>query len=325
MIRAITQGLRRASTRLPLVFFLLLVNLGFAALLAFPMASRLRSDLRNRDAARGMLYGFDTAWWEQWRSSRSGFFSSLSPDILGAGFAFKNAEFALKGELPLRLFASPAGEDPERLDPAILVLAFGYLVVQAFLSGGVLKVLRSGSGAFHLRAFLHSSGFYFSRVVGIGLVALAFFAVVFLLERPLARLVSAGAQDLSSEAGALALSLAGQGALLLALFAVQTISSLAKVFLMVEDRSSALLAFVSSLGFCLRHPFRTAGVVVAFLGLGAGLLAIFLLADGAMEVTGYRSQIAAFGLFQAFLFGCIFLRVCLFSGLMALLEDSAGA
>ena len=96
------------------------------------------------------------------------------------GFAFKNLEALLGGELPARLFVheteGAARAHPPKgagFDPVVLALGLLYLVLQTFLAGGILGVLRGSGVAPTLRGFLHGSAFYFGRMARIAILALA--------------------------------------------------------------------------------------------------------------------------------------------------------
>src|SRR5438132_1738048 len=110
ILEAVRAGLRRAGALWGLVLFLLLVNLLIAAVLAAPMAHTLEADLSNRAAAQRMLDGFDYPWWAAWADAHPD--TTFGPDILGAGFAFKNLDLLLRGNLPAGLFVLPDADRP---------------------------------------------------------------------------------------------------------------------------------------------------------------------------------------------------------------------
>src|SRR5262245_40573358 len=107
MLNALTAGLAAVRKNWGLVLLLVIVNFLTAAILAVPLAGVLERDLRDTESANNMLYGFDFPWWSQWSDDQSGWTASFRPDIFGTGFAFKNVDLLLKGELPGRLYARP--------------------------------------------------------------------------------------------------------------------------------------------------------------------------------------------------------------------------
>jgi hypothetical protein len=331
-MRDLREGFRLLRRSLGLVPLLLGANLALAALLALPLAGTLARDLRNTDAAARMTTGFDYDWWSEWSQRQTGYARHLSPELLGTGFAAKNVELLLKGHLPAGLFAGVAatGPRPSRaadrsLDPAVLGLGLLSWLLQLCLTGGVLGVLRAPQGRFTVRGLIHGSGFYAGRLVRIGLLALGAAGLAFVLWAPISHLAEARAQEAVSETTALAWSFARYGLLLLALAFVHMVSSYAKVVLVVEDRQSAVLSFVSGGAFALRH---LASAVTQYLGiaLAAGLL---LLAWGYLESvfepTGFRTQLLFFAAAEAFVASRIALRLWLLASQLALHRRSAPA
>jgi hypothetical protein len=326
---ALRAGLEAARRNPGLPLLLLAVNLGVAGLLALPLARELEQELKGTDAAAHMLYGFDHAFWSRFAHERSGWTKAFGPEIFGHGFAFRNLELLLQGQLPMGLLAGRAedddGDDGRPEGPGAVVFGLGglYLLLQTFLAGGVLGVMRAPEGGWTLRGVLHGSGFYFGRLFRVALVGLALAWVLFRLYGPVARWADQRALEAVSERTALAFSFSHHLVLLLALLALNMVSSYAKVILVLEERSSALLAWVSALSFCAGRLLRALGHYLAVALLGALLLAAWSLVDGAWRTTGYRSQLVALLLMQALLYGRLFLRVSLLGGMMALYRAEA--
>jgi hypothetical protein len=308
-----------------LAIFVLLANLGLAAVLAKPLAGAIERDLEHTEASVDMMYGFDHGWWKEWSERQTGWTKNFGPDLLGNGFAAKSLDSLLKGQLPLGLFArvgdqEPGGEPPPppALDPVILALGAAYLLAQTFLTGGLLGVFRSPEGGWTVRGLLHGSGFYAGRLVRVMLLALAVAAVVFWLHAPLTGWMDERARESVSETGALAWSLGRHALLLGALVLVHMVSSFAKVIVVVEERSSAVLAFLSSITFCVRNVGRTLGQYLVVGVGGLALLLVWRVLDGAVEVTGYKTQLLFLLLAQAFVLGRIKLRLLLLAAQVAL-------
>ena len=312
---ALRAGFRSVGRNWGLVLLVLLGNLALALVVAVPLALQLEGDLLHRGASRGMMYGFDYDWWAHWSERQEGPPSALSPDILGAGFAFRNLDLLLKGVLPAGLFAHGGRGS---LDPTLLGLGALYLLLQVFLTGGLLGVFREPGGGWTVRGLLHGSGFYFGRLFRVSLVSLAAAGVVFALNTPFARWIDAVAREAVSETTAIALTLGRHAVLLLALILVHMVASHAKVLVVREERLSSVLAFLSSLGFCARNflaAFAQYGVVLV---LGTGVIALFGALDRHVHVVGWRSQLLALALFEAVVVVRIALRLGLLAGQMEL-------
>ena len=313
---ALRDGFRSVGRNFGLVLAVLATNLSLALVLAAPLARELRSDLANREASRTMMYGFDYDWWSGWSDRQEGYAKTLAPDILGRGFVFKSLDLLLKGNLPAGVFSGGAPD----IDPLILGVATIYLLVQVFLTGGLLGVFRAPQGGWTVRGLLHGSGFYFGRLVRLSLLSLALAGLVFALNAPFARWIDARAREAVSGETAIALTLGRHALLLVALLLVHMVSSYAKVMVVLEERLSAVLAFLSSLAFCARHFFAAFGQYLGVAAVGMVLLGAFSLIDARLGVVGWKSQLVALALFQAFLAARIALRLGLLASQLELVR-----
>jgi len=323
MLSALRQGFRAVSRNWGLVALVWGVNVAMAALLAVPLARVLERSLRNTEAAANMMYGFDYGWWSAWHHRQKGWTASFAPDIFGTGFAFKNLDLLLKGELPLRLFAAEPEDGDEApvesgLDPVILGVGFSYLLGQVLLAGGLLGVFRNPQGGWTVRGLLHGGGFYFGRFLRVTGLALVLFWILFKLAGPFNRWVDDHALASVSESTALVWSFSRYALLAAAVAAIHMLSSYAKVILAVEERSSAVLAILSAAAFCLGNLRRTAGQYVV-----VGLLAVLLLfvwkaLDASLDTVGYKTQLVTLALGQAFVLSRVGLRLSLLAGQTAL-------
>lgn len=325
----LVEGFRVVRRSWGLVSLLLVVNLCFAASLAAPLAATLEREFDGTDASVTMLHGFDFSWWQEWSDRQSGWQASFRPDLFGMGFAVKNLSLLLRGELPGGLLTRPGSRQSDDngdpgLDGVILGLGLAYLILQTFLLGGVLGVLRAPRGDWTLRSLLHGSGFYFARLLRVALLALASLSLVFVVNAPFARWVDGLAREAVSGTSATTLGLARHLLLLLAILFVAMISSYAKVIVVLEERSSAVLAFVSSLGFCLRHFWWTAGHYLLLTLAPIALVLAWSGLDSHWVPTGYRTQLVSLVLAQGLIFGKIWLRLALLGGQVSIFRRRLG-
>ncbi len=312
MVRSLRDGFRSLARNCGLVLLVLATNVGLALLLAVPFAILVERDLARTGASTSMMYGFDYDWWSRWDSQAKGFAADFGPDLVGIGFAFRNLDLLLQGQVPGGLFAADAGPDA-----AILGVGVLYLLLQTFLCGGLLAVFRA-PGGWTVRGLVHACGFYFGRLFRVSLLALAAIGLVFALDAPFASWLDSLAREAVSERSALALTLGRRAALLVALALVHMVSSYAKVIVVSEERRSALLAFVSSVGFCARHLVAVLGQYVVVAGIGLLLLGLFSVADAGLRVDGWKTQLVALALFEAFVGARIALRLGLLAAQLEL-------
>ena len=319
MLGSLRDGLRSLRFNWGLVVVVLVTNLATALVVAVPLAFQLEAELEHKGAAGAMVYGFDYDWWSSWSERQQGPEAALAPDIVGTGFALKNLDLLLKGWLPGGLFAS--GKPP--IDPLLLGLGIVYMVVQAFLTGGFIGVFRKPRGGWTVRGLVHGGGFYFGRMVRLGLLALAAAGLVFALNAPFARFVDRLAREAVSERTALVLTLGRYVLLLAALVLLHMVFSHARVLVVREERLSALVATLQSLGFCLRRLGSALGQYAAAALVATLLLALFAAADSWLTVTTFRTQIVALLLFEAFVAARIAIRLWLLASQVELQQASA--
>jgi hypothetical protein len=326
IVDAAKRGLRRAGALWGLVLFLLAVNLATAAVLAVPLAQTLGDDLAHHPAADNMLSGFDYPWWSAWADAHPQ--TTFGPDILGTGFAFKNVDLLLRGRLPAGLFALP---DPDRtdesgsgVDPTVLALGAAYLVLQVFLSGGVIAALRAPQPEWTVRGLLHGGGFYFGRLLRLTLLMLLVDAAVFALYEPFARWADVQAREAVSERTAIVWMLGRHALLFLVLLAVNMVSSYARVLMVLEERSSALLALLSASALCVGNFLRTFGHLLLMTAVGAAGLAVWSVLDRHWGTTGYKTQLVTFVLLEGLVFLRLLLRVATLGGQVTLARRLSG-
>jgi len=322
MRAALAAGLRAAWRCRRLSGLLLAVNLGVAAILAVPFAGQLEHELREAEAAAQMARGFDFPWWSHWSDQQKGWTSAFKPDILGVGFAFRNTDLLLRGELPARLFAPPPEEpaSPKKpeLDGVVLGLGAAYLFLQVFFTGGILSTLRGPRADFTVRGFAHGCGYYFGRMLRLSLLALIADALLFRLSVPVSAWVANRAADSVSETTALAWSYGRNATLLLGILGIHMLTGYARVITVLEERTNPLLAYLSAIAFCLGSLTRAVGHYLAVALLAVALLAAWAGLDGVLTVDGWGTQLLAFVLMQGFVVARLALRVALAGGQMAL-------
>jgi hypothetical protein len=97
------------------------------------------------------------------------------------------------------------------------------------------------------------------------------------------------------------------------------------VLIVLEERSSALLALLSAAALCLGHFFKTFGHLLLMALLAVTGLALWTVLDGHWATTGYKTQIVTFVLLEGFVFLRLFLRVATLGGQVTLARRLAGS
>jgi hypothetical protein len=85
-----------------------------------------------------------------------------------------------------------------------------------------------------------------------------------------------------------------------------------------------VLAILSSLGFCLRNALTVLGQYVVVIVTALLLFTLWAAFDQRFDVIGWRSQLVAFGVFQAFILARIALRLGLLASQLELHRARSG-
>jgi hypothetical protein len=208
-----------------------------------------------------------------------------------------------------------------QLDPAILGLGLLYLLLQSFLAGGLIAVFRRPRGGWTLRGLVHGAGFYFARMFRLTLVSLAALWLLFALNSPFARVVDRAAREAVSGESATLLVLGRHALLLLALLLVHMVVSHARVLVVREERLSVLLATLSSVAFCARRFAAASGQYLCVAAAGLALVFVFGRLDSWLAVVGYKTQLVALVLFEAFMAARVGLRLWLLASQVELQRE----
>ena len=222
----------------------------------------------------------------------------------------------LNGQIPGGLFPTSAPGP----DAAILGLGALYLLLQIFLTGRPDRRLPRAAGRLDLPRARPRLRLLLRPTLAREPAGARSRGLVFAANLPFARWSDGVAREAVSERTALALTLGRYALLLLALVAVHMVSSFAKVIVVVRERRSAFLAFVSSAGFCARHLAAVVGQYLVVAALGVAALLAFGIVDARLNVVGWKTQLVALALFESFVAVRIALRLGLLAAQLELLR-----
>jgi hypothetical protein len=306
-VAAFTAGLGRVRRAPALLIGACAVTLLVALPLSFALRGMLEAHFGASLAADAAAAGTNPEWWQEFSSQASGLGVTFVPSIIG--FA------AVLNDLSNFLDNAP-------LASTIAGATAAWLLLWSFLSGGVLDRL-ARDRATRSEGFFGACGVHFWRLLRLGLLALAAYAVLFQWLHPrifeIAPALVLG--EATAETSAAAFRAGGYlvfGALLII---VNVVFDYARIRIVVEDRRSALAALGASLRFVRRNPGR-----VVLLYAVNGLAFIILLAVYALLNPGAPGQGLAmwaallFG--QAFIVARHYLKLTFYAAEIALFQSS---
>ena len=165
-----------------------------------------------------------------------------------------------------------------RYGQVITALGLISLLVNTVLSGGVLSRFQSAQEGGPMGGFFRDTGRYAWRMVRLMIVGLVCYWIVFrLLDRALGDIIDKRTQDWLDDRPVFWVHLAWGILVAAGVCFVNVVMDYARVKLVMEDGSSALYAFLSSLGFALRRLRRSVTVWALPSLCGVALLGIYRL------------------------------------------------
>lgn len=237
---AIRQGFsvtRRAGTG---IWVLFLANLGLAALAALPIYRGILSFTGHSLMTQELLRGFSTDWFTDFTAVRPGAWDNYAATI---------ANFGLLS-----------------------------ILVNALLVGGVLAHFREPDLPQGPFAFFRDAGRYAWRMVRLMVIGLICYWLVFLvLHEGLTRLTRRWTAAALDDRPVFWIDLAVNLVTLLGVIFVNLVIDYARVTLVLEEESSAVAAFLFSLGFSLHRLWKALAVYAVPSLLGIALLGIYRL------------------------------------------------
>ncbi len=292
---ALVTGLQRMLGAPMLIAVLYLAGLTVALPLAFVMRGVLQESIGASLVDERMTAGFDLQWYGEFASGASGLEETFGPSVTGILPMLGNLERMLDGEIL-------------GVNGVILLAGLAYLLVWAFLAGGIVDRYAQPMGATSPERFYSQCGENFLRFVRLQALGLLLYWLLFkLVSHPLHRWVTNANRNTTDETTVLVhtFTVYAGVARLLALLGMSL--DYAKVALVVERRSSALLAVVRGAGFAFSRFPSAFSLYIVLLMIGAAIFGGYaLVAPGAGQSTPV-------GIFLAFLAGQVYLlaRLCL--------------
>lgn len=288
---AIRQGLSTARRVRSAVWPLFLINLGLAALATLPIYQGIMRFTSHSQVSRELAQAFSFDWLTD--------FSFNNPGSLG------------------------------RYAALIGYVGLLTILVNTVLAGGVLPRFRAPEQQYSLGSFFRDSVRYAWRLLRLMVIGLVCYWLVFeLINQKLGDAVSRWTRDAMDDRSVFLAHLAVTLLVLLGLVFINLVMDYARVKLVLEEGTSALEAFLGSLGFSLGR-LRKAATVYVFPSLcGLALLGIYRLivpwslinapapAGGSWLTRSHEPLMLAllFIIQQAVMFGRYWFRVATWAG-----------
>lgn len=308
--QSFTAGLRRVARFPSLIFGVYSASV----LLALPLALALRSILQESIGAslvhENLRQGFDMTWYGEFSSNSTGLGETFGPTVVGLLPLLSNLERLLDGELL-------------NTDWSILLAGGLFLLVWAFLGGGILDRYARPEEAHSRSRFFSQSGDYFFPFVQLLIFSVLLYWGLFRgLVNPLHEWLEEATRDVTRESTILYYTFSVYALVGLLLVLISMILDYAKIFLVVERRRNSLLALLRGLRFVVSHPARTLGLYFLLAGVGLLLMIAYGLVAPGPGQARWLTVLLAFLLGQAYLLTRVGLKLWFLASQSALFQSA---
>lgn len=246
LVRAFFDGLMRIKRAPWLVIGVWLSTLLVATPLALLLQDQISAHLGSSLAAQQAVEGVNFDWWNEFLAQTSGIGATFVPAILGFAAVMKNLSTVA---------------DREALPAVIAIAVAMQMALSLFLAGGILDRLardhQVGAGA-----FFSACGVYFGRFIRLGLIAAAFYWLLFgpYYAWLFGDIYPTLTEEMTVERTAFFIRAGLYIAFALPVLFVNMLIDYAKVRAVVEDRRSMIGALGAGWRFIRRHPIAAWGL-----------------------------------------------------------------
>jgi hypothetical protein len=300
------KGFKNTGKLTRMIILLLVINLAFSLVLAVPMYHSLKGSFGKSLSGDRMAEGFDYLWWEEYRDDAQGLEKTFSPSIIGKGAILNN----LEGLIQLRVFDLP---------PVILIFGLLYIILHAFLAGGILAVFRKGDAKFSLKDFFQGAGSFFFRYFLLMLLSWMFFLIIGQgVKGSLDSILDGVRETAFSEVTPFYLGLAFSAVVFFLFLFIQMVFDYGRIKVVLEDSPNVLTSAAGAFGFVFRHLGSTLGLFYLLFLVQIVFTLIYILVQGVIPQSSFLGVALAFLFQQIFIFGLIWIRCWLYSSQMEL-------
>ena len=273
MLSSLSNGLRLIGRHKKAVVCLYLANLLVASSLIFSFMEIFDRSLGQGLYREELVQTMNYDWYRLFQENVGGVGSTFGPSVMGSGPFLRNLEMLLDGRL-------------DRIPGTILLLAVLYLLFNSFFIAALVGSFVLYPLGTSWREFFRTGGIFFGRFLRLSFLALLTFTLLYaVVTKPLEYLVGYMATIVTTDIAAFYCSLVRYLIVLSLFMFVNMVLDYTKVRTVLENRTSILLAFISSWSFCVGYLGTTlrlysllvlihVGWVLIYAGLGSSLIQV---------------------------------------------------
>ncbi len=306
MLAILKQGWKQLKDHKKSVFYLYLANLLVAGLLVVPFMQIFEDSLGPGLYREKLVGQLDYDWYTLFTDRVTGFASTFTPWVLGAGPFARNLEVLLDGELT-------------RLPWVIVSLGTLYVLLNSFLLAAAVGSLALDPQGTSFREFFRNGGMFFGRFFRLAVLAvLAFWVLGSWIVEPLSDLGEKLSNAAVTDRGAFYLNLTRYSIVLVIFLFLNMLFDYAKIKTALEDRTSVLVAFFSALKFCTTHFLVSFGFYLLITALGLAWVVLYTGIEWLLPQQSWPTILLAVIAQQLYMGGRITVKLLFYSGQMQL-------
>lgn len=276
ILKIFGRGFVTANKKARMLVYLWLVNFLFSLILVTPFYFLLQKDFSRSLTGERLIQGFDFLW---------------LGDII---YKYQDVASLFVGWM--------------------LVPSIFFLLLQIFLSGGIIGRITAGEEKVNFSSFFGDCGKYFWRFLRVFLISIIGYILVFgILGRGIAALLKAWTKNASTQWTIIAASFLRLFIFLLLFSVIKMFFDYVKVGLAAEESKKTLRGTLSNFSFLGKRFFRAWGLFLLVGLVFIALSAIYLVVARILPKTGLIPIIIVFLWQQAYIFGRVWTSVLFFS------------
>ncbi|MDA2938223.1 hypothetical protein MYX75_08185 [Acidobacteria bacterium AH-259-A15] len=309
MLGALEKGWKLLGHHKKALLCLYLTNLFVAALLILPFMEIFDRSLGPGLYREKLVEELDYDWYRLFQDRVTGLASTFAPSVMGAGPFARNLEALLDGKLT-------------QLPWAVLSLGGLYILLNSFLLAAAVGSFALDPKGTTMREFFRTGGTFFGRFFRLSILGgLAFWFVSSWIVEPLTYFANHIANRSVTDTAAFYWNFARYLVVLVLFLFLNMVFDYAKIKTAVEDRTSVLLAFFSSLTFCINNFFLAYGFYLFIVAIGLFWVGVYTGLEHLLPQQSWFTIALAFIWQQLFMMGRLALKLLFYSGQMQFYLD----
>lgn len=329
ILQALKEGINKVNGVKRMVVFAWIAGTMVVLVAAFPQLKYLESAIAPTVFEERLLEQIDVNWLQTFRANNTAHDLPRSLDYSIFEYApfMRHADEFVKGKMIMDvgeffgdlIFRFTINTDIVDL---LFLLSIIYLLGSTFLAGAFVGMFSKDYQS-TFTEFLMEGAKYFGRFFRLALVSLIVYLIllVFIFD-PIAQGIPRWTEFEPSEMTPFLYYMIKNGLLVIMFGLIMMCMDYAKVRIVVDERASAILAFLAGVRFAFRHFTQTAPLYLLLSGIGMGFIVVYALLQSLIPETGYWTILIVFIFGQCYMLARVWLRATYYASQTILYKES---